>query len=78
MQNVNIRNEIIDVLASCGLIWLEEDDDLSIDMDSLQWVSFVVELEEHFDIVLEDEVLVKNNISLVEMVEIVEQCLLNR
>ena len=70
-----IKSKVIEVLANCGMIFLEGDDDVPIGMDSLQWVSFIVELEETFEIVLDDEVLVKNNISLNEIIDVVEQCL---
>lgn len=74
-MGADIKSKIIEVLANCGMIFLEEDDDVPIEMDSLQWVSFIVELEEAFEIALDDEVLVKNNISLNEITDVVEQCL---
>lgn len=57
------------------MIYLDSDDDLPIDMDSLQWVSFIVEIEEMFDIAMDDDILTKDNISINEIIDIVEQYL---
>lgn len=71
----DIKGKIIEVLANCGMIYLDSDDDLPIDMDSLQWVSFIVEIEEMFDIAMDDDILTKDNISINEIIDIVEQYL---
>ncbi len=75
MSYIDIKKGIMEVLETCGVILLDEDEDIPVDMDSLQWVTFVVELEEYFNITLEDEILVQNSVSLENVIDIVEQSL---
>lgn len=61
-MNEEIKNKIYDVLHEMGFIIFENDngDDINLQdyiTDSIQFVDFIVRLEEKFDIMLADEFL---------------------
>lgn len=61
MENINIRSQVIEVLAS-NYIFIDcnEKDDVDLSLyieDSIQFVSFIVELEKSFEIEIPDEFL---------------------
>lgn len=65
---MNVREKIIDVLETNGIYFDQENDDSDADMreyitDSIQFMSFIVDIEKEFAIEFPDEALVYDNLA---------------
>ena len=64
----NIREKVVKCFANLGMIVNEEDNFAILDylVDSVQYISFILELEDAFDIAIPDEFLLKGNMNTVD------------
>lgn len=53
----NLRNNILTVFEENGVILLEDEFDTKIELDSLTYVTIIVDLEKKFNIELSDDIL---------------------
>lgn len=74
---MNYRDKVIEVLEEMGILIDEEDDTVALQdyiVDSVQFISLIVNLEEKLDFVFPDEYLVYESISTLEtLCNIIEQ-----
>lgn len=61
MQKELIQKQLFELLRENGFEFQEEEnEDIRLDMDSLQFISFIADIEEKFKIIIEDEFLIQN------------------
>ena len=74
---MNYRDKVIEVLEEMGILIDEEDDTVALQdyiVDSVKFISLIVNLEEKLDFVFPDEYLVYESISTLEtLCNIIEQ-----
>lgn len=66
-----------EILRDNGVIFLNEGDDSDLELDSIQFVSVIVEIEETFHITIPDEMLSEAPKTLKEFSDLINKCLLN-
>ena len=59
-------------LDECGIIIMDDEIDEPLDMDSMQYVSLIVQIEDTFNIMIDDDKLVLTSLSLRELYMLVE------
>mgnify|MGYP002675611205 FL=1 len=67
----NIKGKLMKIFNDNGVVVISEDE--IIDVDSLIYISIIVEIEEEFEIVVPDEYLITNQLTcLSEYIELVD------
>lgn len=74
----DIRKAIQEILVDCGIVLLEDEEEEILEMDSMQFVSVIVQMEDAFDIVIEDEYLSENEITMSGLIDIVNRYNIDR
>lgn len=63
---MNVKNELFQCLNNIGIVMEKTDEDFDLNeygLDSLQFISFIVEMENCFDIEFPDELLVMDTMT---------------
>lgn len=71
-MNQIIYTKIKECLEECGIIVMDDEFDEPLDMDSMQYVSLIVQIEEIFNIMIDDEKLILDSVSLHQLYDMVE------
>jgi len=68
---VNTRERIIEVLEKCGIVLYEDVENINYEfVDSLSFVTMIMEIEKEFSIIIPDEFLLSERLQCISAFEI--------
>lgn len=80
-DNENIKEKIIECMNNMGIVNFEDDANFKLDdyiVDSVMFVSFIIELEQMFNIEIPDEYLVVDSLQTFDDLYIMIETVLNK
>ena len=78
MKDFELKEKIKGILEECGIELLDYEEDEELGIDSMQYVSLIIQLEDYFNIIIDDEYIIEKDITLREIIEMVRKYVDNK
>lgn len=70
-----IRSKLVEILGNSGIDLYEDETSVLIEIDSLQFITLIVQIEEEFDILVDETILSIENLNIDSLAEYIEVAL---
>ena len=75
MKESAVKEIVYRILEECGCIIFDNEDDEILEIDSMQYVSVIVQLEDEFDIIIDDQYLIERELTVNMLLQMLKQYL---
>lgn len=73
MKRKELKNIILVSLEECGIVLMEGEEEEELEMDSMQYVSLIVQLEDALDIMIDDEYLIMQKLNVNLLIKMISK-----